>query len=72
MDNIIKVKPNPFNGSNIPCDCSLCIIDGTTVLENSSSVKRFFKCFHVICSKHFNQMIDSGTNLICPECRAPE
>jgi len=63
-------KEEPKIQNNISCDCSLCLIEETTCYENSSTIRRFFKCSHVMCSNHFNAMRDSGTNLICPDCRA--
>jgi len=72
MDTKITVKPKLSNGSNIPCDCSLCLIEDTRFFENSSTVRRFFKCTHVICSMHFIAMCNSGSNILCPECRSEE
>lgn len=65
-------KDEPKIQNNISCDCSLCLIEETTCSENSSTIRRFFKCYHVMCSIHFSAMRDSGSNILCPECRAPE
>jgi hypothetical protein len=72
MDTEITVKPTILNGIYIPCDCSLCLIEETSVNENSSTVRRFFKCTHLMCSMHFKSMRESGSNILCPECRAEE
>jgi hypothetical protein len=77
----LKLKPIPkkklmlLYGKKTPvthCECSLCLIEETTCYENSSTIKGFFKCDHVMCSIHFSAMRDSGSNILCPECRASQ
>jgi hypothetical protein len=65
-------KEEPKIQNNISCDCSLCSIEETTCYENSSTVKRFFNCGHVMCSNHFAAMCKSCSNILCPECRASQ
>jgi hypothetical protein len=61
----------PQKPLNISCiDCSLCLIEGTSFTENSSSIRRFFNCTHVMCSDHYIIMRNNKCTLICPDCRS--